>query len=155
MIWRHLGCIWRHLEASGCIWRHLGGIWEASGRHLAGGFWPAVGSADQIDEIPGTLNKTARTPTDKSVWGIIILAGELCAEKFWPPPGSKPHADVQFPPPGVNVQKRVVHPNSLPGVKLQTGWIHPPGRKASGNVNIPPPGAAVQKRRIHPPGQIS
>jgi len=89
-IWGHLGGMWKHLEASGMhrgIWETSGKHPETSGRHLGdrmsfdrktrrkgggtGRRWPPVAPRCQLEEIPGTRNTTARTPTDKSVWGII------------------------------------------------------------------------------------
>ena len=51
---RHLGGIWKHLEASGGIWghlgasgRHLGVIWESSGTHLG-----VIGEASERPGLP-------------------------------------------------------------------------------------------------------
>ena len=48
----------------------------------------AVAPAGQMQKIPGTLKtKTARTPTDESVWGtrICLTGKELCSLTYQPP----------------------------------------------------------------------
>ena len=60
--------------------------------------------------------------------------GEPCAEKLWPPPWVKGTCCIQFPPPGVNVQKRLTHP---PGPHGDSPWEFPMGNSPWGIPESP------------------
>ena len=75
-------CVFEGQRLRDCYLRQLiGGTysWEArrrpgGGRRWPGRRWPAVGSAGQILNIPGTMNQNRQNPYIAiSVWGIINL----------------------------------------------------------------------------------
>ena len=80
-IWRHLGGIWKHLQASGrylgSIWEAssgIWGIWEASGRHLVA----LAGWLGWLTEIPVLTSKTNlyigfSWPPQKKLENVLFL----------------------------------------------------------------------------------